>query len=83
MGSLSEVSRHGVEVGRQNMVQEWSRVRRILGASKYTPRNQDKHLGTSVSSKFRIILGMCFHISADRFTSDYSLLLAAIIQLNI
>lgn len=73
---------------RQNMVQVWSWVRRILSVLRkkkknhqqtQTSKKQDKSLVTSASSEHRIVPGLCFCAPfpgvADRneFTADYSL----------
>ena len=46
--------------GLWNTVQDWSSVRIILSVSDSALRKQDKRLGVSVSSKYGIVLGMCF-----------------------
>jgi hypothetical protein len=40
---------------------KWSCTRGFLGAFEKIPRKQYKSLVTSVSSKHRIVLGVCFH----------------------
>ena len=71
------------------MAQEWSQVRRILSACENTPRKQDKSpLSPRFLQNTELFLECVFVLlpgAADRnkFTSDCSLLLAGVIQVNV
>jgi hypothetical protein len=73
------------------MVQEWSCVKRFPSACENTPGKQDKSLVTSVSLRHATVLrlwGFFFVplpgvVDRCELNSDFSLLLAAVIQLNV